>query len=100
MVSVYFWVNRPGALQDGVYTAVSKGFGGDLEIAVTVENGKMTKIDVLQHHDTEAIAKQAFEIVIPAIIEAQSPDVDVATGATFTSNAIKEAVRTILLENR
>ncbi|NLL88548.1 MAG: FMN-binding protein, partial [Firmicutes bacterium] len=34
------------------------------------------------------------------IIEAQSPDVDVYSGATVTSNAIKEAVRQVLTDNR
>ncbi|HXK98218.1 MAG TPA: FMN-binding protein [Limnochordia bacterium] len=46
------------------------------------------------------MAAGAISQIIPAIIEAQSADVDVISGATATSTAIKEAVRQVLTENR
>ena len=99
LISVYFWRSIPGALADGVYTAAADSFGGELELAVTVEDGKMVAIEILTHNDTELVAAGAFAKLIPAIIEAQSPDVDGVSGATYTSDAVKNAVRQILAEN-
>ena len=99
LVSIYFWLSIPGALADGVYTATADSFGGELELAVTIEDGQMVDIEILSHNDTEFVAAGVFSKLIPAIIEAQSPDVDSISGATYTSDAVKEAVRQILAGN-
>ncbi|RAZ26645.1 FMN-binding protein, partial [Klebsiella oxytoca] len=46
--------------------------------------------------ETENIAGSALEKVPAAIVEAGSPDVDGVTGATLTSERVKEAVRMCL----
>jgi uncharacterized protein with FMN-binding domain len=99
-LSVYFWLSIPGVISDGVYTASTDSFGGPLTVAVTIVGGEIAEIEVVEHNDTPFVAAGAISRVIPAIIEAQSPDVDVYSGATVTSNAIKEAVRQVLTDNR
>ncbi len=99
VASVYFWVKIPAGIADGTYSASAQGFSGELNLEVTFFDGEMTEIEVLSHEDTPIFADMAIGQVIPAIIEAQSTDVDVATGATFTSNAIKDAVSQILADN-
>ena len=83
-------------LTDGVFEGTGTGFGGDLKVAVTVEGGKITKVEVLSHGDTAGVCDAALEKVPAEIVEAQSADVDVASGATFTSNAIMAAVKNAL----
>jgi RnfABCDGE-type electron transport complex D subunit len=78
-------------VEDGVHRGKADGFGGELVLDVTVEGGKITAIEVVSNSETPFIASQAFEKLIPAIIEAQGP-VDVVSGATYTSKAILEAV--------
>ena len=83
-------------LTDGVFEGTGTSFGGDLKVAVTVEGGKITKVEVLSHGDTAGVCDAAMEKVPAEIVEAQSADVDVVTGATFTSKGIMAAVKNAL----
>lgn len=81
------------ALSAGEYLGVShKAMGGDLQVKVTVENGKITKVEVLDNKETEGIGTKAIDALPDAIVKAGSTQVDNVSGATVTSNAIKEAV--------
>jgi uncharacterized protein with FMN-binding domain len=82
-------------LADGVYEGRAQGFGGELVLAVTIEGGKISKIDVVESQETPFIADPAFDTMLPAIVAAQGP-VDGVSGATVTSGAILEAVRDAL----
>ncbi|MCK8816091.1 FMN-binding protein [Natroniella sulfidigena] len=77
---------------DGTYDGVGEGNGGDVELEVTVADGEITDIAIGDHDETEGIADPAFDEVPAAIIDAQSTDVDAASGATYSSEAIMEAV--------
>ncbi len=99
-VSVYFWLTIPGGIEDGIYTGKAQGFSGEVELAVTFSGGDLIDIEVLNHSETPFVAGPAFNKIIPAIIEAQSPDVDVISGATFTSNAVIEVIKQVFAENR
>lgn len=75
------------------YLGVShNGMGGDLQVKVTMENGKITKVEIVKHNETEGISNPAREQLPDAIVKAGSTDVDNVSGATVTSRAIKEAV--------
>ena len=69
------------------------GMGGSVKVKITVENGKMTKIEVIEQNETVGIADNAHSQLPAAMLEAQSADVDSVTGATITSNALKAAVK-------
>lgn len=78
--------------KDGVYIGKGTGFGGTIQVEVTIKNGKMTKIDdVLHEQETPEYYKKAAAI-IPKILKAQSPNVDTISGATYSSSGIREAV--------
>lgn len=78
-------------LKDGQYEASSEGYGGLLTVRITVKNGKLTDIKVLSHNETEEYFKKASAI-IKEILRTGKVDVDSVTGATISSNAIKDAV--------
>ena len=80
--------------------ASAQGFGSEVKVTVTIEDGKITAIDVDDSGETYPVARDAsVEKVIAAIIEANGTDgVDVNTGATFTCTAIVEAVKKALAE--
>ena len=81
---------------DGSYTGVGAGMGGDVNVSVTVEGGKIVSVEVGEHNETPGISDPAIEQIPAAIVEAQSADVEAVSGATVTSNAIKEAVKAAL----
>ena len=78
-------------LKDGKYEASSEGYGGLLTVRITIENGKLTDIKVISQNETEEYFKKALA-VIDEILRKGSVDVDSVSGATISSNAIKDAV--------
>ena len=83
-------------IKDGSYEAAVDGQNGDLVVQVVVEGGKIAQVTIVSNQETENIAGPALEKVPAAIVEAGSPDVDGVTGATLTSERVKEAVRLCL----
>ena len=78
---------------DGVYRASSAGKVGQVPVTVTIEDGVITDIRVGQNSEVAAMAEKAQRYVIPQILELQTTEgVDVASGATLTSDAIIDAV--------
>lgn len=83
-------------LKDGDYTATVKGHEGDLTVKTTVADGKISAVEIVEQHETEAIAKGALESMPTAIDAENSVDVDAVSGATLTSNRIMDAVTACL----
>lgn len=83
---------------DGVYTAEASGFGGPVKVEVTIDQGKILAVAVLSHRETPGISDEAIRLMPQRITAANSPDVDLVSGATLTSRAISEAVKKALAQ--
>lgn len=80
------------------YIGVGKGFGGDIKVKVTMDGHQIAKIEVLEHSETVGIHEKAFDL-IDAIVKNNGTDgIDVATGATFSSNGLFEAIKDALAQ--
>jgi len=83
--------------EDGIYEGVSdKGMNAGLKVQVEVIGGKIASVTVIEHDETPGISDPALTGVPEAIVTANSYEVDVVSGATFTSDAIIEAVKLAL----
>jgi uncharacterized protein with FMN-binding domain len=82
--------------KDGQYNGVGRGFSPNLKVLVTVKDGKISEIKVLEHDETEGFYEKAFNKVPKEIIEKQSTVVDTVSGATRSSKGIIEAVNNAL----
>ncbi|SFE80474.1 FMN-binding protein [Peptostreptococcus sp. D1] len=82
-------------LNDGTYEGSGRGFKGDINVSVKVSNGKIESIAVTNHSDDEPYITDAKSI-LSRIVSNQSVKVDSVTGATFSSNGIKTAVKNAL----
>ena len=84
----------------GTYKGTGSGFGGTLEVEVTVSETAIEDIQIVSDSETAGRAEtdDAKEIVIDDIITNGTTEVDGVTGATMTSDAIKEAVAMALAE--
>ena len=85
-------------LGENQYLGEANGQDGTVSVVITVEDGKLTKVEVVPHQETEGVGTQAVEELPAKIVEAQSTDVDVVAGATVTSEAIKKAVDAAMKE--
>ena len=63
------------------------------KVEVTVEDGEIVSINILEHRNARG---KAAETVIEKIIEEQKTDVDAISGATNSSTVIKKAVENAL----
>lgn len=90
--------DEPAGIKNGTYTAKSKGMGGDVEVEVTVTEGKIDSVKVLSHNETPGISDPAIEKIPSAVIKAQGLKIDAVSGATVTSNAILAAVADCLTQ--
>lgn len=80
------------AFTAGTYTGAAKGYNGPVEVAVTFSDSAVTAIEVGANKETDHVGNVAFEPVIADILAANGTGVDGVSGATFSSNAIRNAV--------
>lgn len=76
----------------GTQTASATGMG-DLSVSITWENGVVTDCEVDASNETEGIGQDAAPELAQAIVDGNTPTVDVISGATITSDAVVEAAQ-------
>jgi electron transport complex protein RnfG len=84
-------------VEDGSYTGSAKGRNADITVEVTVVGGKITDVVATEHEETDSFFAKT-DVVIDQIIEKQTVQVDTATGATISSDAIVKAVQNALAQ--
>ena len=84
-----------GKLKDGKYEGTGSGFKSTIKVEVEVKGGKIESIKVIENGDDHDYFEKA-KALISSIISKQTTKVDSVSGATFSSNGIKSAVRSAL----
>ena len=82
--------------RDGTYEGSAYGFGDVIRVSVTIQNGKMTDIAVL---DASGEDKPYYKQALPLLDEmlaVQSAEVDTVSGATLTAEGLIGAVEDAL----
>ncbi len=87
---------EPAAYLDGTYTGSAAGFGGTISVSVTIADGAIASITITSASGETASYLAKAKSVIDSILSAQSPNVDVVSGATYSSNGIINAVKKAL----
>ncbi|MPN54051.1 hypothetical protein SDC9_201720 [bioreactor metagenome] len=89
-VKIEFDMNQP--LNDGEYQSVVDGQYGEMKVQVTITDGKISDVKIVSNNETEEIASGALKMIPEKIVESNSVEVDVISGATLTTNRIRTAV--------
>lgn len=76
----------------GSYTASAQGYNGEVSIEATFSENAITDIQIQEQKETAHVGDVAYPILIEDILAANGTGVDVVSGATFTSIALKNAV--------
>jgi polyferredoxin len=84
-------------IADGVYEGTGTGFRGKMTVEVTVKGQQITAVEITQTTDDAKWLNRAYSTVVSNIITNQTANVDAATGATYSSMGIKEAVANALI---
>ncbi len=77
----------------GVYEATAKGFGGDVTVTMTFDESSITLVTIKGDDETDGVGSKAVENMPAVILEKQSADVDMVSGATVSSKAIIAAAK-------
>ncbi|WP_297597729.1 FMN-binding protein [uncultured Cetobacterium sp.] len=88
--------NRPGPM---VVEGVGSGYNDDLVVSLKVkpkgDGFKIIGVDVT-HQDTPPIADPALESLKSQLLQNQTSELDIISGATYTSEGFKEATQNAL----
>ncbi|HWR61634.1 MAG TPA: FMN-binding protein [Clostridia bacterium] len=80
-------------IADGTYTGGYEVVWVAAEVRVTVKDHKITRIELLKHKNGKGTTA---EVIPDKVIEAQSLQVDVVSGATSSSKVILKAIENAL----
>nr|MBR4280460.1 flavocytochrome c [Clostridia bacterium] len=77
-------------------TGTAKGFGGDVTVTLTIENGVITAAKAEGANETPGVGTPALEKLPAAMVAGNTVNVDVVAGATWTSKGVIEAAKAAL----
>ena len=80
----------------GTYEGKAMGHNAEIDVAVTLDNNKITSVKILKNFETPAVSELPKKVIPQMIVDNQSLKVDRISGATFTSMGILNAVRSAL----
>ena len=88
-------------VSDGTYQGKYEAGRFKMAVQVTVKNHSIAKVDILDFDKSEGMGKKVWEgtygPTIDKIIESQSPNVDIISGATATTKTLLKAVENTLV---
>jgi uncharacterized protein with FMN-binding domain len=90
-----------GQYKDGTYTGNTyDAYYGNVQVSVTINSGKITTVNILQYpnsHSTSTyINQQAMPYLQQEAVQAQNANVQLISGATFTSQAFIQSLSSAL----
>lgn len=81
------------------FSATAKGFHGDVTVTLTLENGTLTDVTAVGKDETLEIGGRAIELMPQNMLASNTVDVDMVSGATYTSTAILNAAADALAQS-
>jgi succinate dehydrogenase/fumarate reductase flavoprotein subunit/uncharacterized protein with FMN-binding domain len=88
----------PGGYTPGTYKAASKGMNGDVTVTMTFDENSITDVVIDASGETAEIGGAAADELVSQIMTNQTWEIDGVSGATVTSNAVKEAATQCIAE--
>lgn len=80
----------------GTFEGVGNGMHGKIKVEVKVEEGIISDINVIEQQENAILGKSAFEGITAAVLAKNSTDVDIISGATYSSKGMIEAINNAL----
>ena len=80
-------------IDDGVYRGESSHFPVIVSVEVTVQDHRMTSILLLKHMNGQGASAES---ILDDVLSSQSLDVDVISGATYSSQAILQDRKSVV----
>ncbi len=96
-------IDEPGIINladvpDGTYTGTARGFIDNIVVEVTIEDGKLVSVVVIEENETASYAGPVYDQLPQAMVDEQKIDVDIVSGSTGTSQGLINAVKDALAQ--
>ncbi|MCR5138350.1 MAG: FAD-dependent oxidoreductase [Oscillospiraceae bacterium] len=88
----------PSTYIPGTYSASAMGLGGDVTVTITVDETSILDVIVQADSETEGIGKAAAVQLAEQIKQRQSFEIDSVSGASITSQAVRQAVESCVAQ--
>ena len=89
-----------GIYTPGTYEGSAQGYGGTVTVSLTVDANAITDVSIAGEQETPTVGGAALAELAKQVKEAQSAEIDGVSGATLTSDAVKEAAAAALADAR
>ncbi|MFA5528823.1 MAG: FMN-binding protein [Peptostreptococcales bacterium] len=89
---IHVYERNQNTYKDGIYYNHAYGYHSEIKVKVIVKDGKLYEIEILDHQEPQVLADVVFKRLPSKMIKKNTPDVDIVSGATYTSNSLIEAV--------
>ena len=86
-------MSLPVLAEDGTFTGTAKGFGGEVSVSITLEDGVLTGAEITGDSETPNVGGEAMKVMQEAMLANQTVNVDAVAGASFTSAGVLDAVK-------
>ena len=78
--------------QDGKFTSTAKGHSSDVDLTITLTNGKIKDVKIDVEGESSSRNDAVVSQLTNQILEKQNDSIDAVSGATETSNAVRRAL--------
>jgi uncharacterized protein with FMN-binding domain len=90
-----------GQYKNGQYIgSVEDAYYGNVQVKATISGGKLAKVDFLQYPSDRSTSREINSQAIPYLqqeaVQVQSAQVDIVSGATYTSDAFTQSLSSAL----
>jgi uncharacterized protein with FMN-binding domain len=90
-------IQNASGLADGTFVGLGRSRRGDVEVTLAIQGGKIVTADI--SHCMTQYPESVIDGLPSQVIERQSADVDLVSGATYSSRAFQDAVRQALAQS-
>lgn len=85
--------SKPLIYKEGIYEGNAEGHIGPIKVQIVTDQYEIKEIKILEQQETPVIAEIVYGKIPPKVIKANSPNVEVVAGATYTSNGLIKAIK-------
>lgn len=87
---------KESVLQAGSYQGRAEGAKGEIVLELVIEEGDIIKVNILKESETEHLADPAYQKLKSQLLSQQNLELDIVSGATYTSEAFIKAAKKAL----
>ena len=84
---------KPIVYKAGIYQGNAEGHIGPIKVQIVTDQYEIKEVKILEQQETPVLADIVYEKIPLKVIKANSAEVQVVAGATYTSNGLISAIK-------